>query len=201
MALRFEETVPQKTLAPVRPATLHTWGSCATHLLGVTALSTFACSGLFTFLASSSFTVMMRVPGLRTVQYGLVMFASSFLYPAGHLLCRRLLGLWGIRRTVADGQAAEPGGASAMAAGLERWGAIGLGHQRRSTLFMVAHGIPQPAGRVRRYRRFPSRPGRPRHSMVSWPWSAPLPLASGNHLDGTVGPLVYGIAFWACSSP
>lgn len=201
VALRFEETVPQKNPLALRPATLvHTWGHILRHptFWAFTALSTFAYSGLFTFLASSSF-VMMRVLGLSTVQYGLVMFANSFLYLLGTFLCRRLLGQWGIRRTVAVGGLLSLAGGIGMAAlawsGVQSAWAIELPF----ALFMVAHGIHNPCGQSAAVSPFPQSAGAASalNGFLAMVSAFAVGQWLGSHMDGTVGPLVYGIAFWS----
>lgn len=201
IALRFEETVPQKNPLALRPGTLvQTWSHILRHptFWAFTALSTCAYSGLFTFLASSSF-VMMRVLGLSTVQYGLVMFANSFLYLLGTFLCRRLLGMWGIRRTVALGGALSLAGGVGMAAlaasGVQSAWAIELPF----ALFMVAHGIHNPCGQSAAVSPFPQAAGAASalNGFLAMVSAFAVGQWLGHHMDGTVGPLVHGIAFWS----
>jgi DHA1 family bicyclomycin/chloramphenicol resistance-like MFS transporter len=103
IALRFVETVPQKNLRALAPATLaRTWLAIVRNptFLAFSALSTASYAGLFTFLASSSF-VFIKVLGLGKTHYGLLMFSMAFTYLLGTFLCRRLLPRFGVRRTVA----------------------------------------------------------------------------------------------------
>jgi len=200
IALRFEETVRHKNPQALRFTTLaHTWLGIVRNptFLAFTALSTFAYSGLFTFLATSSF-VFIRVLGLSTTQYGLVMFTNSFIYLLGTFLCRRLLVRVGVRRTVAIGGALTLCGASVMAAlalaGVQSVWAIELPFG----LFMLAHGIHNPCGQSGAVGPFPKAAGAA--SALNGFLAMVSAFAAGQwlgaHMDGTTGPLIFGILFW-----
>jgi len=201
IALRFEETVPHKNPRALQFTTLlHTWLGIVGNptFWAFTALSTFAYSGLFTFLATSSF-VFIRVLGLSTPQYGLVMFANSFIYVMGTFLCRRLLISVGVRRTVAIGGALTLSGAGTMAAlslaGVQSVWAIEIPF----SLFMLAHGIHNPCGQSGAVGPFPKAAGAASalngflamvSAFVAGQWL-------GAHMDGTTKPLIFGILFWS----
>ena len=201
IALRFEETVPHKNPKALQLNTLaHTWLGIVRNptFLAFTALTTFAYSGLFTFLASSSF-VFIRVLGLSTTQYGLVMFANSFLYLLGTFLCRRLLVRMGVRRAVAIAGALSLGGAALMAmlalAGVQSVWAIELPF----ALFMLAHGIHNPCGQSGAVGPFPQAAGAASalNGFIAMLSAFATGQWLGRHMDGTTGPLIFGILFWS----
>jgi DHA1 family bicyclomycin/chloramphenicol resistance-like MFS transporter len=201
IALRFEETIPAKNPQALQFGTLmRTWLGILRNptFLAFTALSTFAYSGLFTFLASSSF-VFIRVLGLTTTQYGLVMFANSFIYLLGTFLCRRLLLRFGVRRTVAIAGALTLAGGGTVAAlafaGVQSVWAIEVPF----ALFMLAHGIHNPCGQSGAVGPFPQAAGAA--SALNGFLAMVSAFATGQwlgaHMDGTTGPLVMGILFWS----
>ncbi len=200
IAMRFEETIPVKNPQALQFGTLmRTWLGILRNptFLAFTALSTFAYSGLFTFLASSSF-VFIRVLGLTTTQYGLVMFANSFIYLLGTFLCRRLLLRFGVRRTVAIAGALTLAGGGTVAAlafaGVQSVWAIEVPF----ALFMLAHGIHNPCGQSGAVGPFPQAAGAA--SALNGFLAMVSAFATGQwlgaHMDGTTGPLVMGILFW-----
>jgi len=201
IAMRFEETIPVKNPQALQFGTLmRTWLGILRNptFLAFTALSTFAYSGLFTFLASSSF-VFIRVLGLTTTQYGLVMFANSFIYLLGTFLCRRLLLRFGVRRTVAIAGALTLAGGGTVAAlafaGVQSVWAIEVPF----ALFMLAHGIHNPCGQSGAVGPFPQAAGAA--SALNGFLAMVSAFATGQwlgaHMDGTTGPLVMGILFWS----
>ena len=201
IVLRFEETAPAKNPRALQFATLAgTWWTILRNptFLAFTALTTFAYSGLFTFLASSSF-VFIRVLGFTTTQYGMVMFANSFLYLLGTFLCRRLLLRFGVRRSVAMGGVLTLSGGAIMVAlllcGVQSAWAIELPF----SLFMLAHGIHNPCGQSGAVGPFPQAAGAA--SALNGFLAMVSAFATGQwlgaHMDGTVAPLVYGIGFWS----
>ena len=131
--------------------------------------------------------------------FGLSLFSISMCYLLGTLLCRRLLGRFGLRRTVA-----LAGGLS-LAAGLLMLLAAWLGaHSVRTLLppfylFMLGHGIHQPCGQSGAVGPFPQAAG-----MASALNGFMMMLAGfaigqwlGGALDGSVWPLVQGVALWS----
>ena len=201
IALRFEETVPHKNPKALQLTTLaHTWLGIVRNptFLAFTALTTFAYSGLFTFLASSSF-VFIRVLGLSTTQYGLVMFANSFIYLLGTFLCRRLLVRLGVRHAVAIAGALSLSGAAIMAAlalaGVQSVWAIELPF----ALFMLAHGIHNPCGQSGAVGPFPQAAGAASalNGFIAMVSAFATGQWLGTHMNGTTGPLIFGILFWS----
>ena len=201
IALRFEETLPRKNPRALQIATLmHTWLAILRNptFLAFTALTTFAYSGLFTFLAASSF-VFIRVLGLSTTQYGLVMFANSFVYLLSTFLCRRLLVRLGIRRTVAIAGAFSLSGGALMAAlalaGVQSAWAIELPF----CIFMLGHGIHNPCGQSGSVGPFPQAAGAASalNGFIAMVCAFGAGQWLGTHMDGTAAPLVFGILFWS----
>ena len=201
IALRFQETVPHKNPRALQPRTLvHTWLGIVRNptFLAFTALTTCAYSGLFTFLASSSF-VFIRVLGLSTTQYGLVMFANSFIYLLSTFLCRRLLLRLGVRHTVAVAGALSLTGGALMAAlaaaGVQSAWAIELPF----CIFMLGHGIHNPCGQSGAVGPFPHAAGAASalNGFISMVFAFATGQWLGIHMDGTGGPLIFGILFWS----
>jgi DHA1 family bicyclomycin/chloramphenicol resistance-like MFS transporter len=200
VALRFQETVPRKNPKALQLQTLlHTWLGIVRNptFLAFTALTTCAYAGLFTFLASSSF-VLIRVLGLSTTQYGLIMFANSFIYLLSTFLCRRLLVRLGVRRTVAVAGALSLSGGAVMAAlalaGVQSAWAIELPF----CLFMLGHGIHNPCGQSGAVGPFPHAAGAASalNGFISMVFAFATGQWLGTHMDGTAAPLVFGILFW-----
>lgn len=201
IALRFEETIAARNPQALQFGTLvRTWLVIVRNptFLAFTALSTFAYSGLFTFLASSSF-VFIRVLGLNTTQFGLVMFANSLIYVVGTFLCRRLLPRFGVRRTVAIAGVLTLSGGGLVAAlafaGVQSVWAIELPF----ALFMLAHGIHNPCGQSGAVGPFPQAAGAASalNGFLAMVSAFATGQWLGRHMDGTTGPLAMGILFWS----
>ena len=201
IALRFCETVPQKNLQALKPATLlRTWLTILRNptFLAFSALSTASYGGLFTFLASSSF-VFIQVLGLSTTQYGLLMFSMAFAYLLGTFLCRRLLPRFGVRRSVAIAGTLTLSGGTLMGvlalAGLHTSWAIMLPFY----LFMLGHGVHQPCGQSGAVGPFPQAAGAASALNGFLMMVAAFAMGGwlGTHMDGTVFPLALGVWFWS----
>lgn len=197
----MEETLARRNPRALAPGTLvRTWATIARHptFLAWAALSTASYGGLFTFLAASSF-VLIKVLGLTKTQYGLVMFAMSFVYILGTLLCRRLLPRLGIRRAVALGAGITFAGGTSMGllalAGVHSVAAI-VGP---FLLFILAHGIHQPCSQSGAVGPFPQAAGAASALAGFLIMVAAFFMGGwlGRHLDGTVFPLTHGIWFWS----
>ncbi|WP_332871380.1 multidrug effflux MFS transporter [Rhodoferax ferrireducens] len=201
VALRFLETVPQKNMNALKPATLaRTWLIILRNptFLAFSALSTASYGGLFTFLASSSF-VFIKVLGLSKTQYGLLMFSMSLSYILGTFLCRRLLPRFGVRRSVAIAGGVSLTGGTLMGvlalAGVHTSWAIMLPYY----LFMLAHGVHQPCGQSGAVGPFPQAAGVASALNGFLMMLAAFAMGGwlGTHMDGTVLPLAYGVWFWS----
>ncbi|MDO9198813.1 multidrug effflux MFS transporter [Rhodoferax sp.] len=201
VALRFEETLPQKNMKALQPVTLvRTWFTILSNptFLAFSALSSASYGGLFTFLASSSF-VFIKVLGLSKTQYGLLMFSTSFAYILGTFLCRRLLPRFGVRRSVAIAGGLTLTGGTVMGvlalAGLHTSWAIML----PLYLFMLGHGIHQPCGQSGAVGPFPQAAGAASALNGFLMMIAAFAMGGwlGTHMDGTVFPLALGVWFWS----
>ncbi len=198
---KFKETIPTRNLQALQPATLlRTWGMIVRHptFWAYALLSVTSYAGLFTFLATSSF-VFIKVLGLSKTQYGLVMAVMSLSYITGTFMCRRLLVRYGVLRTVWLG-GCFTAVAGALLAGL----AFGGVHNVLAVLgpfciFMLGHGVHQSCGQSGAVGPFPQAAGAASAlsgfcmMVVAFGMGAYL----GTHMDGTVKPLAYGVAFWA----
>jgi DHA1 family bicyclomycin/chloramphenicol resistance-like MFS transporter len=201
IALRFEESLVHTNPHALRPANLaRTWIGITTHptFWAFTMLTMSAYCGLFTFLAASSF-VFIQVLHFSTTEYGLVMFGSAFTYLIGTFLCRRLLARYGVRRTVGLAAVLTFGGGTLMGvlalAGIQSAWAILLPF----SLFMLAHGVHNPCGQSGSVGPFPQAAGTA--SAINGCFTMLGAFVTGQylgqHMDGTVQPLVFGVWFWS----
>lgn len=204
IVLRLPETLVRRNPEALRPPVLlRTWALVLRSpvFLSYSLLACATFGGLFTFLAASPF-IFIEVLGLSRAEFGLSLFSISMCYLLGTLLCRRLLGRFGLRRTVA-----LAGGLS-LAAGLLMLLAAWLGaHSVRTLLppfylFMLGHGIHQPCAQVGAVSPFPQAAGVASAlngfmmMMVAFATGAWL----GRALDGSVWPLVHGVLLWAVAT-
>jgi MFS transporter, DHA1 family, multidrug resistance protein len=199
--LRFEETLQKRNPQALQPLVLlRTWGGivCNATFWAYALLAVTSYGGLFTFLATSSF-VFIKVLGLSKTQYGMVMASMSFVYIVGTFICRRLLVRYGVQRTV------WLGGWMTLVAGVllvafaasgvsTVWGIMGPFY-----IFMLGHGVHQSCGQSGATGPFPQAAGAA--SALSGFFMMVAAFAMGGwistHMDGTVKPLAYGVAFWA----
>jgi DHA1 family bicyclomycin/chloramphenicol resistance-like MFS transporter len=201
VALRFEETLPKKNLQALQGGNLlRTWLQILRNptFVAFSALSTASYGCLFTFLASSSF-VFIKVLGLSTTHYGLLVFSMAFSYLLGTFLCRYLLNRFNVRQTVAiAGVLSLSGGTIAGVLAL-------LGWQSAWTimppfyLFMLGHGIQMPCSQSGVVGPFPQSAGAASALNGFLMMLAAFLIGNwlGTHMDGTIFPLVYGIWFWS----
>jgi MFS transporter, DHA1 family, multidrug resistance protein len=201
VVLRFEETLKQRNPLALQPATLlRTWGMIMRHptFWAYSMLATCSYGGLFTFLATSSF-VFIKVLGLSKTQYGLVMAVMSLSYIIGTFMCRRLLVRFGVQRTVWLGAwltlAAGIALAALAAAGVQAVWSILLPF----CVFMLGHGVHQSCGQSGSAGPFPQAAGAASALAGFFMMLAAFVMGAwiGTHMDGTVKPLAYGVAFWA----
>jgi len=143
---RYPETSPRKNRDATRIGPMfRTWSRILRNptFLKFTALSAFTYSGLYAFLAGSSF-VMVGQWGVSRPVYGLFMASASAAYIAGTLVCRRLVPARGVRRTIATaGWFSLAGGTGLAFFALIGWHspwALVL----PQCLYHFAHGIHQP---------------------------------------------------------
>lgn len=201
IALRFEETVPQKNPQALQwQRLLGTWGLIlrTPQFIAFSALSVSTYAGLFTYLATSSF-VYIRVLGFSTTQYGLAMFLNSFIYLLGTFACRRMVARWGVRRTVAvAGVFSLVGGLGMLllaVVGVRAGWAIML----PMSAFIFAHGIQQPCGQSGAVAPFPQAAGAA-SALNGFLMMVAVFFTGqwlGRHMDGTPLPLAMSLAFWS----
>lgn len=201
VALRFQETVPRKNPVALQPAVLlQTWATILRNptFLAFSTLAAASYSGLFTFLASSSF-VLIGVLGLSKTQYSMVMLSSCVVYMTGTILCRRLVPWLGLRKTVALAAAFTLAGGTLMGVlallGVRSVWAIVLPF----FLFMLAHGIHQPCSQSGAIGPFPQAAGAASalNGFIMMAAAFGMGTWLGGHMDGSVFPLVYGMWFWS----
>ncbi len=201
IALKFVESLPAPNPRALEPRTLvRTWLTVARHptFMAYSALSVGAYGGLFTFLAASSF-VYIKVLGLTKTQYGLVMFSVSCVYIVGTFMCRRLLTRFGVRRTVALAAFLTLTGGTSLAAlaflGVHNLWALTLPFY----LYMLGHGVHQACSQSGAVGPFPQAAGAASALNGFLITVAAFAMGGwlGQHLDGTVYPLAYGIWFWS----
>jgi len=201
VALRFEETAPQKNPQPLRFGTLMaSWQQILRHptFLAFSALSAASYGGLFTFLAASSF-VFIGVLGLSKTQYGMVMFINSVAYIGGTFVCRQWLPRFGVRRSVALAGGLSLSGGTLMAV-LTLLGWVNVWSiMLPQVLFMIGHGIHQPCGQSGAVGPFPQSAGAASalNGFLMMVCAFGMGFWLGGHMDGTVLPLTLGIWFWS----
>ncbi len=197
---RFRETLPQ----PRRDATqlgplLRTWGQIVAHptFRAYALLMMGAYGALFTFLSSSSF-VLIETMGLSRLQYGVVLFGLSISYIGGTFLCRRLLLRHGQRRTIRWGAMLSLSGGVSMFVFNQLGSPSLVGLLLPFFLIMVAHGIHQPIGQSGAVAPFPQAAGAASalSGFVMMAVAFAIGRWMGQHLDGTVFPLVSSELFW-----
>jgi len=201
VALRFEETAPQKNPQPLRFASLMaSWRHILGHptFLAFSALSAASYGGLFTFLAASSF-VFIGVLGLSKTQYGMVMFINSVAYIGGTFVCRQWLPRFGVRRSVALAGGLSLSGGTLMAV-LTLLGWVNVWSiMLPQVLFMIGHGIHQPCGQSGAVGPFPQSAGAASalNGFLMMVCAFGMGFWLGGHMDGTVLPLTLGVWFWS----
>lgn len=197
----FEETLKQRNPLALQPATLvRTWATIVRNptFWAYALLATCSYGGLFTFLATSSF-VFIKVLGLSKTQYGLVMASMSFSYIVGTFMCRGLLVRYGVQRTV------WLGGWVTLVAGTLLVALAASGFQAVWSImgpfyiFMLGHGVHQSCGQSGATGPFPQAAGAASALAGFFMMVAAFAMGGwiGTHMDGTVKPLAYGVAFWA----
>jgi len=205
VAWQYRETNPRKNPRALEPRSLwNNWLMIARNptFRAYSALSATSYGGLFTFLAASSF-VLIQVLQLSTAHYGLLMFSMSLVYMLGTFLCRRMLPILGVRRSVAVACAVTLASGVLMAgfalAGLSTgptgvWFIMGPQY-----LFMLAHGVHQPCGQSGAVGPFPQAAGAASalNGFVMMVAAFVMGGWLGTHMDGTVFPLTNGILFWS----
>ena len=197
---KFEETNQRRNPQALQPAMLlDTWRSILAHpqfwTYALLALTSYA--GLFTFLASSAF-VYLQVLGHSKLTYSLVMMSISAIYVLGTVLSRRILVARGVQGMVKLGGwitlVSSVMFLAVWASGITALWALVI----PQLVFMVGHGFHQPAGQSGSAAAFPKAAGAASAMagflmmLVAFGMGAWL----GQAMDGTVRPMLLGIAFW-----
>ena len=201
VALRLPETLarpnPQATrLVPLAA----TWWHIARHRVFLAWALLVACTfgGLFTLLAGSAF-IYIDVLGLSPLAYGAAMAAGSLSYIAGTLACRRWITRHGMGGAVARGAfftlAGGLLGAALALGGISHWWAVLV----PQCLFSFGHGLHQPCAQAGVVAPFPAAAGAA--SALAGLLLALVAFGIGRWLgvalDGSVRPLMMGLAFWS----
>ncbi len=202
VALHFRETLVQRDLEATRLARLlRNWVLIASHptFCAYTLLLCMTYAGLFTVLASSSF-VYIGVLGLSRLECGAVLASFSLFYVGGTVLCRSLLGRFGLRPTVAIGGGFSLAGgllaallSIAGAHDVTVWAAIAP-----IWLFMVGHGIHQPCAQAGAVGPFPDKAGTAASvsGFLMMLVAFGVGVSLGRTLNGTVFPLTLGLGLF-----
>ncbi len=198
--VRFQETLRQPSLQALQPVhLLRTWGRILQHptFLAFTAITTCTYAGLFTYLATSSFT-FIQVLGWSSTAYGLLLACNGLLYVSGTVLCRRLVVRWGVRRSVQLAGVLSLTGGSLMGIlallGVDSAWAYILPFW----LYIIAHGIYMPCSQSGAVGPFPQAAG----TAVAVNGAVTMVVAFaighwlGQHMNATVLPLAFGVWFW-----
>ncbi|MES2910321.1 MAG: multidrug effflux MFS transporter [Pseudomonadota bacterium] len=200
IALRFQESLTLKNPHALNPATMaRTWLMILRNPVFLTwsALSIASYGAMFTFLAGSSF-VFIKVLGLSTTQYGLLLFVASMFYILGTMLCRRLLVRFGIRQAIAIAGVMSITAGTSMGllawAGVSNVWAVVIPH----FLFMIGHGIHQPCSQSGVAGPFPQAAGAASamNGFMMMAMAFVMGGWMGRHMDGTVLPMTNGMWFW-----
>lgn len=201
VALRMPETLARRNPSALRPATLlRTWRMVLGHptFWAFSLLTSASYGGLFTVLASSSF-IFLEVLETSRLQYGLALLSAAFAYLLGTLLCRRLLERLGLRRTVAvGGLLSAAGGALLLALALAGWHSA-WALMLPLYIYMLGHGIHQPCGQSGAVGPFPQAAGMASalNGFIMMLVAFGVGRWLGWRMDGSVWPLVQGLAFWS----
>ena len=161
IALKFEETLPQRNPRATEPTELlRNWGAVLGHPTFRAWALLLCCtwSGLFFVLAGSSF-VFINMRGTSRIGYGVILASCSLAYIVGTLICRKLLLKHGLRGTAKRGACFSLGGGLSMAglslAGVDTVWALVL----PQLLYAIGHGIHQPCAQAGVVGPFPDKAG------------------------------------------
>ena len=198
---RYPETAPRKNPDATRIGPMfRTWWRILRHptFLKFTVLSAFTYSGLYAFLAGSSFVIVGQW-GVSRPTYGLFVAATSMAYIAGTLLCRRLVPLRGVRRTIATGGWFSLAGGTGLALfALLGWHSP-WAFVLPQCLFHFGHGMHQPCAQSGAVGPFPHEAGAASAltGFIMNLLAFPIGLYLGFALVDSSLPLP--LTIWACS--
>lgn len=205
VALRFQETLMRPNVQALQPAhLLRTWRQILRHptFWAFTATTTFTYAGLFTYLATSSFT-FMQVLGWSSTAYGTLLACNALLYVCGTVLCRRLVVRWGVRRSMVLAGALSLSGGSLMGIFALLGVQNGWAYAVPFWLYQLAHGIHMPCSQSGAIGPFPQAAGTAAalNGVVMMVVAFGIGHWLGQHMNGTALPLALGVWFWgACAA-
>lgn len=198
---KFVETNQRRNPLALQPAMLlNTWRGILSHpqfwAYALLALTSYC--GLFVFLATSSF-VYLQVLGQSKWVYSAIMVSMSAFYVMGTFVSRRVLARFGVQSMVRRGAwitLAAAGGY--IVVWLVAPSSV-LGMAICQFVYMIGHGFHQPAGQSGSAAAFPQAAGAA-SAMAGFLMMIGAFLTGamlGQSMDGSVRPMVFGIAFWA----
>jgi MFS transporter, DHA1 family, multidrug resistance protein len=197
---KFVETNQRRNPLALQPAILlSTWRGILAHpqfwAYALLALTSYC--GLFVFLATSSF-VYLQVLGQSKWVYSAIMVGMSAFYVLGTFASRRVLAQRGVQRMVRLGAwITLTASLGYIAVGLAAPSSL-IGLALCQFVFMVGHGFHQPAGQSGSAAAFPQAAGAASAMagflMMLGAFATGAVL--GQTMDGSVRPMVWGIAFW-----
>lgn len=199
VVLRFTESNTRPNLQALQPSQLvRNWALILRNptFIAFTATITFSYAGLFTFLASSSFT-LIQVLGWPKTAYGVMLAAVAAMYIAGTMLCRQLLPRWGVRKSVALAGALSLAGGTLMGLAALLGLTSGWAYVLPFCLYQLAHGIHMPCGQSGSMGPFPQIAGTASALNGFAMMAAAFAVGHwlGLSMDGTVMPMAMGV--WA----
>ena len=204
--LKFQESLPAPNPQALQLGSLaRTWARILRNptFQAYNLLTCFTYAGLFTLLASSSFT-FINVLGMSRTQYGLMMSGYALCYISGTVLCRRLLARMPVQRAVAwAGLASLASGTLLGLAALAELRSI-WAYIPSFCVFQIAHGVHMPCGQSNAVGPFPQAAGTA--SALNGVMMMLMAFAMGHWLGLTLDgsstrPMGYGLWFWgACTA-
>ena len=201
VAWRFKETITTRNPNALHlPTMLRIWGEVLRHptFRAFALLSLAAYGALFTYLASSSF-IFIQVLHLTGLQLGWILASMSVVYITGTIVCRFLLRHIGMRKTIALAGLFSLGSGMSLCWMVYGGEPSALGLVLSMYPMIIAHGIHQPIGQSGAVGPFPLSAGAA--SAMNGFLMMLAAFATGawlsHSIDGTLFPLVHGVAFWA----
>jgi DHA1 family bicyclomycin/chloramphenicol resistance-like MFS transporter len=198
---KFVETNQRRNALALQPAVLlDTWRGILAHpqfwTYALLALTSYC--GLFVFLATSSF-VYLQVLGQSKLVYSAIMVGMSSFYVLGTFASRRVLARFGVQGMVRRGAWITLAAAAGYIAVLILMPNSVIGLAVCQFVYMVGHGFHQPAGQSGSAAAFPQAAGAA-SAMAGFLMMVGAFITGsvlGQYMDGSVRPMIFGIAFWA----
>jgi MFS transporter, DHA1 family, multidrug resistance protein len=198
---KFAETNQRRNALALQPAMLlSTWRGILAHpqfwAYALLALTSYC--GLFVFLATSSF-VYLQVLGQSKWTYSAIMVGMSAFYVMGTFASRRVLARFGVQGMVQRGAWITLIAAAGYIAVWFVAPSSVMGLAACQFVFMIGHGFHQPAGQSGSAAAFPQAAGAASAMAGFLMMIGAFATGSvlGQYMDGSVRPMVFGIAIWA----